>query len=216
VTPTFSDFYSAQYSGDQNFPGAQTAGLVASVTVVGNNFSLLTLPQQGSLTVQPGQVGSLELLAGLQNGAAPVSFASNACSGLPSESTCSISPNPVTGTGGFVVQITTTAPGAAMKSRIASGKLWFETAGSVVIGGLFILGLPATRRRRGLTLLLPVLLCLLLVPACGGGGGNGGGGGGGGGNPGTPAGTYAITITATSGTGSTEITQTVTFNLIVQ
>ncbi len=79
---------------------------------------------------------------------------------------------------------------------------------------------PKQRRKRGL---MVALLFLAVGLGCGGGsstppggGGNGGGGGGGGGggttDPGTPAGNYVITLTATSGT----ITHTVTFNLVVQ
>jgi len=55
---------------------------------------------------------------------------------------------------------------------------------------------------------------LLFVSACGGGNGGGGGGGGGGGNtdPGTPKGTYNITVTATSGS----YTHTTNFTMVVQ
>jgi trimeric autotransporter adhesin len=62
-----------------------------------------------------------------------------------------------------------------------------------------------------LVLLLPICWA---VAACGGGGGasSGGGTGGSGGTPGTPAGTYSVTVTGTSGS----ITQTASVSLTVQ
>jgi hypothetical protein len=66
-----------------------------------------------------------------------------------------------------------------------------------------------TRRRREyfLFILLPLLLVIGLLPACGGGGG-----GGGGGQPGTPPGSYTVTVTAKSGA----LTQTASAALTVQ
>jgi hypothetical protein len=65
----------------------------------------------------------------------------------------------------------------------------------LVFGGL---GRGASRQKHFIFLLLITLPILLVgLQACGGG--DGGGGGGGGGQPGTPSGTYNLTVTATSG-----------------
>jgi hypothetical protein len=213
ISPTFSDFYSAQYAGDANFPAAQTNGFVLPLTVTGSDFSLLTLPQQSSVTVVPGNNATLELLAGLQSGAAPVSFAANTCSGLPSESSCSINPNPVSSTGGFNVQIVTTAPHALASSRKPLHRATLWPAMLMPFAAVLLAGV--SRRRWHAWASLVVLGLLLFLPACGGSGsssGGGGGGGGGGQDPGTPAGNYQITVTGSSGSN----THTVTFTLIVQ
>jgi len=68
---------------------------------------------------------------------------------------------------------------------------------SLALGGVFFLGFPKPRQHAALFMLI-VLALLVVVPACGGGGG---------GSktptpvqdPGTPAGTYNVTVTATSG-----------------
>jgi hypothetical protein len=71
--------------------------------------------------------------------------------------------------------------------------------GSLALGGVFVLGFQKPRQRAALFMLI-VLGLLVVVPACGGGGGSktpppvp---------DPGTPAGTYNVTITATSGSVS--------------
>jgi hypothetical protein len=71
---------------------------------------------------------------------------------------------------------------------------------SLVLGGVFVLGFQKPRQRAALFMLIVVAL-LVVVPACGGGGGSktppppvq---------DPGTPAGTYNVTVTATSGSAS--------------
>jgi len=80
--------------------------------------------------------------------------------------------------------------------------------GGLPLAGVFLLAAP--RRRRGSTLLGLIMLALLVtLPACGGGGGSkttqqq---------DPGTPAGTYAVTVTATAGS----ISEQTTFTLTIQ
>jgi hypothetical protein len=55
-----------------------------------------------------------------------------------------------------------------------------------------------------------------MAVGCGGSGSTSGGGGGGPSDLGTPAGTYNITVTGTSGSGNAAITHATTFNLVVQ
>jgi len=67
------------------------------------------------------------------------------------------------------------------------------------IGGLALLGKGSKwSRKQLLGLLLAFLMVsgLIFLAACGGGSSSGGGGGGG--HPGTPAGAYTVTVTATS------------------
>jgi hypothetical protein len=62
-----------------------------------------------------------------------------------------------------------------------------------MLAGVFLLGVPSRRRRRVAGLVLTVLVFLTAGVSCGGSGSNGGGKTGG-----TPAGSYTITVTATS------------------
>jgi hypothetical protein len=124
-----------------------------------------------------------------------------ACSGLPSEATCSFTPsssitaNGTAGTATATILVTTTAPTAMLRSQGGSYFLAQWTAGL----GLLLSTIAVGRRQhrvRGLLLLLTLAL-VIVAPACGGGGSSGpppppp--------NPGTPKGTYSITVSATSG-----------------
>ena len=104
-----------------------------------------------------------------------------------------------------------TTPASAASNRTAGRSSGWLYAMFLPIGGLALLGSASSRRKRvfGFLLLGLLLAGLLVMPACGGGSSSGGGGGGGG-NAGTPANTYTITITGTSGgtavTGSPALT----------
>jgi len=80
------------------------------------------------------------------------------------------------------------------------------------IGGLALLGTAFTvRKKRFWSVVLGCLVFsgLIFLAACGGSSSSGGGGGG---QPGTPAGTYTITITAASGS----LTHAATVSLTVR
>jgi hypothetical protein len=212
VNPNFSDFYEAQYSGDTNFPAAGTSGFVASVAVTGSDFSLVPL-QPNTLTLSPGNSGTVELLVGVQTSTAPVSFGATACSGLPKETTCTVSPTPASTTGAVNVQILTTAPHAAsIRGHGVPIRPWWPV-GFAPLAAMLLCSVPRRRTWRNIGLcVIGVIFAILL--GCGGGSSNGGGGGGGGGgnDPGTPAGSYSITVTGTSGS----YTHSTTFTLVVQ
>jgi hypothetical protein len=114
-----------------------------------------------------------------------------ACSGAPKLSTCSVTPSSVTpGTNGasFTVAVVTTAPSAALKSN--SSTLLYAACLP-----FFAMILPACRRKHASRI---AMLCfvLALLPGCGGGGGSTSPIQ----KPGTPVGTYTLTISADSGT----------------
>jgi LPXTG-motif cell wall-anchored protein len=110
--------------------------------------------------------------------------------------------------------VNTTAPTTASLALPSSQPRWPLAAGAVLL--VLLAGVLVSRKRertwhaRALTFApLAVLVASLLVFASCGGSGNGGGGGGTG-KSGTPAGTYAITVTGTSGSVSHTATFTVT------
>ncbi len=129
----------------------------------------------------------------------PVNFTCVATS-LPSEATCIFTPTSVGQAAGPAMvnlTITTTAPSVA--PPLARRGPWNKPMGLLlwVLAALLSFGLlavprAARRLRHALTVLLLVVLSGLAV-SCGGGGG------GGGGNPGTPLGTFTVTVQVQSG-----------------
>ena len=87
---------------------------------------------------------------------------------------------------------------------------FWPSTGSAVLALVVFFGIPA-RRRKWLSM-LGLLVFFVSIAAIGCGGGSGGGGGGGSSNPGTTAGNYQVTVTATSGS----LTSTSTVSLVVQ
>src|SRR5207253_2450204 len=95
----------------------------------------------------------------------------------------------------------------APQSRGALYAMWLPVVGLVLLGAGF-----TSRKKKLWSLLLSCLLFsgLIFLVACGGGTSSSSGGGGSG-HPGTPAGTYAVKVSASSGslTHSTTVTLTV-------
>jgi len=171
-----------------------------------------------SATVSPGQLATYTL--SLAGSGGTVSFS---CTGAPSDSTCSVSPTPVTlGTSATPITISVSTTAASLgppRSRpfplIPPAFLRFTNFLMLLALPLMFVGATAFRQRRGVNYwryaLVPLAGLMLALSACGGGGG----GGGSPTNPGTPAGTYSLTVTGTMPVGSSTITHTMTLNLNV-
>jgi subtilase family serine protease len=113
------------------------------------------------------------------------------------------------------LSITTTAAhaksaGLSAKSRPHGGFGWFAASGGALLAGFFAMGVPSRQRRW--TAMLGLLFCVFLAVGVGCGGSSSSGGGGGQTDPGTPAGTYTLVVTGTSGT----LTQTANVTITVQ
>lgn len=206
-TPTFTDNYFSSYSGDSNFPGAY--GSAGTVTVTGSDFTL-SLPAQATMTVTQGMYGQLNnLLVGIQTGSAPVTFSATTCSGMPAETTCGVAPSSATYTSTLQINVSTTAPHPLAAPARAQAFGWW--AGAFGTSMLAVLFLPSLSSKRRWATWLSVLAVAFLVAGVGCGGGS---------SapppppidPGTPKGTYAITVTGTNGTA----THTASFTLVVQ
>ncbi|MBV9182212.1 MAG: fibronectin type III domain-containing protein [Acidobacteria bacterium] len=175
IKPSFTAGYSANYNGDANYPTASTC-CATFVTVNGNDFALSA--QQSSATVSAGFSTFYHLIVGLQSNTSPVSFGANACSGLPAETTCNISPDPTSITGLANIQISTTAPHGIPNAKGSSDRSQLFWAGSMLpFAAILLIGYRGIGTKHSLSRLLLTLLLLLGI-ACGGGGSNGGGGGG--------------------------------------
>ena len=180
---------------------------VISLSGSGSDFALS--PASANLAINAGATGTVPLTVTPVSGfAQAVTFS---CSGLPSEATCTFSPSTVTPSGSgtnTVLTVATTAPsGAAMLSplRYFTG---FSTTALVLC--FLPLVVPKSLRRQ-FQILLSVF-ALLSLGACGGGGATSQHNS----NPGTPPGTYTVTISAVSGSSSPALTHNATLTLVVK
>ena len=184
-----------------------TAQATANVTVENPGFDLA--PTLSSVTVTAGQSGTEHITFTPNPGIAAAMTL--ACSGLPSKSSCTFVPATLpSGSAQTDVTLTirtTAATTAALDHPRIFYAMWLPFAGLGFLGMIFMAA-PA-RRRRALASVLTVLAIAMLafLSACGGGGATR--------TPqtiaGTPAGTYTITVSGTSG----NLTQTTTFSLTV-
>jgi hypothetical protein len=210
LTSNYTDDYSSKYSGDANFPSSQ--GYSGRIDVTGSDFTL-SFPAQATMTVLQGSFGqSNNLLVGMQTGSAPVTFSATPCSGIPAETTCSVAPASATYTTTLQINVTTTAPHTvAAHARARAFGWWTGVFGTTLLGVLFLPGLSRKRHRWARILAAMTIALLTLIVGCGGGSSSpsppppqi---------DPGTPRGTYTITVSGTNGAA----THTATFTLIVQ
>ena len=188
-----------------------TLSQAASVQITVTDFTVGA--SQSSRTVSRGQSATYTLSVNPQYGAFANSV-SLACSNLPARSACSFSPTSVTpGAGGSTstLTISTTAPSASFKEPFRQPPVYGLWIGLMALSLIVIASIRRFARTRALALYVSAgLLGLFLASwaACGGGGG----GGGGPTNPGTPLGTYTITIAGTSGS----LQRSTTTGLVVQ
>lgn len=178
------------------------AGSAPSVALTGTGADFSIVASAGSsLSVSAGQTATLPLTLAT-SGAALTGAVTFSASGGPRGTTVSFAPASfAAGTNGG-----TTTISIATTSRVAH--LLTPTTGLMLAVGL-LLALPATRGR-STARRIAMASTLLMLAGCGGGGDEGGGDDT---NPnGTPAGTYTITVTATSGSlvRTTQITLVVT------
>ena len=181
-------------------PGFTIAGKALSVAPGAStgNTSTITVTSVGGFT------GSVTL-------SAAVTLSPTGAQHPPTLSFGSTSPLSIAGSTAATATLTITTTAANSSALVypnRSGGRWYA-AGATALACMLLFGVPARRRRWRRVLGMMVLLASFAggVLACGGGGG-----GGGTSNPGTTAGAYTVTVTATSG----KITSTGTVGLTVQ
>ena len=210
-TPTAEGTRTASLSIADNASGSpHNVSLTATaVALAQSDFSVGASPT--SITVVAGSSETTTFTVSPSNGFnATVAFA---CSGLPSLTSCTFSPETVTpdgGNGTTTLRIKTTAATISMVQYPGPpGSTGMRTM--LALAAFFVCLLPLRRmRRHGLRLLSIVTFAVaLIIPGCGGHSTHSTA-------PGTPAGTYTVTVIATSGSGSSALKHTAALSLTVK
>jgi hypothetical protein len=184
----------ATESDGNNFVGSP-APVTQSITVQ-TAFSFPTSPSPITISA-PGGSGTTTLNITSDPGfTGTINFS---CAGLPAKSSCSFSP-PAAGV--VTITVSTTAPVVSMLKGAPGLNLW-ATGGGIALAGVFLGGIAGKRRRWSMLLGLLVVAFLLTVVGCGSSHST---------IPGTPPGTFTVTVTGTSG----PLTHSTTFTLNVQ
>ncbi len=194
---------SAIYEGDSNF--AASTSVAATLGV--QDFQIAANPTTVSVSA-PGQSGTTTLTIRPLGGFSQA--LSYSCGPLPSEATCTFAALSATSES---LTIATRAPSARLdKSPLGRSSGLFY---ALLLPGMLGLVVSAGNRKRTvrgvrlLGLIAVLTVSTLWLPACGGGSSSTPS------NPGTPTGTSAVTVTATTG-GTSALTHPVTITLTVQ
>ena len=203
-------------------PGARTGTLTITsngtgqttlaLSGTGEDFTAAATP--GTASVSPGSSAKYTLTLTPQGGFNQTVQVT--CAGAPSASTCTPSQAsvPLNGSGPANVTVTVSTTAASYTPLTRNIPRLPQSGGPFTTPALW-LAIPAFlgmlgfgRRRRAGTMLALMSLLVVLWASCGGGGSSGGSSG----NPGTPAGSYSLVLSATGG----NITQTAKVSLTVQ
>jgi hypothetical protein len=197
---------SASYGGDPSFSPSISTNPVTFTVQPG--FALVSGPTNVSISAA-GTSGTSSV--GIIASTGFTTAVTLSCSGLPVEATCTSTS--LTGQGPTTVAtatltIQTAAAHTTMLRSNARPYYAVFLGGGLPLIGIFVIAVPKRRR----TLLLGVILLGLVAvfPACGGGGG--GSHAAHQQDPGTPAGSYVVTVTATAGS----LTQQGSFALVIK
>ena len=180
----------AEYLGNLVYLGSTSAPVAISVA----DFSVSTNP--ASIALSAGGAGSAVVTVASADGFEGTVNLTCAPSAAAAQVTCSLTPPSLTLSAGVPSQLATLTINTTAAQT--AGIDPFATGGVAVLAASLAFAVPRRRRRQLFAHALALLLLVGAGASCGGGGG-GGGGGAAATNAGTPAGNYAITVSATSG-----------------
>jgi trimeric autotransporter adhesin len=201
----------ASYSGDNSFASSVSIPAVVTVAVPPPPPPGILLSfyrtSQGAPQGQPLTMTVSVLSQNGFTGAIALTCSVTGQSGAQDIPTCSFDPGNLSVVDASiavksVLTITSTAPSSAAVKK--AGRQAWGSVGGATLACVLLGFLPKRRSPRQVVLLLFCLLLTFGLSSCGGGGGGSttaptGGGSAGSGNPGTTAGNYKVTVTATSG-----------------
>jgi hypothetical protein len=195
----------AAYAGNTTDAPSTSAPVSVTITAAAADFSI-SLAQSSGTVSQSGSVTDTITISPTNGFNQAVSLA---CSGAPSDATCSISPASVTPSGTTpataTLTIQTGSQTAALSRPGSRGRPYLPVAWGFLSGG-GLLGFALLRRRRRPLwtqfLAMLALSCGLIGAASGCGSSS----------HSTSAGTYSITVTATAGTDSHTASYSLTVN----
>lgn len=164
-----------------------------------------------SVTVAPGQAANYSVSIAPINGFNQKIALT--CSGLPTDSTCTLTPSSVTlnGTGSANVAVAVVTTGSAVGAAKRGKRVMGYSFGFALLAPLaMIVCRRRTRRLGSVSLVVLFLTSLIMMSGCGGGGSGGNGGSG------TPTGTYNIVVTGTYTAGTDQLVHDLKLTLVVQ
>jgi subtilase family serine protease len=197
--------YQIGFSAGTGYDQASGLGSIDAYNLVtawpgyAGSYSLASI---SATIASPGASGTSTVTANAASGFAGT--VTLTCSSSNTTVGCSLSPTSVAlsssaSSATSTLTITSTAakviPANSGAAGLLAGANWFAAIGGSSVAGLFFLGLPKRRRRWASLCQVLALLCLLGTLSCGGGSSSSPST-----TPGTPAGTYVVTISGTSGT----------------
>ena len=200
--PTFGTHaVTAAYSGD----AARNQSLSTAVNVAVEEFAL----SANAATVSKGQVANVPITVAASNGfSSSIDFSCALPSAL-TKATCTVSPTSLAGSGTITLLVNTTADhkqAALGGLQRPSAPPWLAGGVSPALAGLVLLLIPRRKWRR--PALLGMLMCAVALLAVGCGDSDPT-------EPGTPSGTYSVSVTGKCGGDAAPITHTVVVSLRV-
>jgi hypothetical protein len=211
----------AQYAGDSNFHSS-TSTAVSEVVTATPDFSLGATTSK--VTVNAGNSGQFNFSLTSNGFTGSVTFTCLTTT-VPAKAACSFSPASVALAGNNTLSTTLTisttaattaslAVPARPDSNPVAPTLWASLSGVGLFG--FVWAGGASKKRRHMVVVLGILLLIMMFTMLGcGGSGSSSTSNQGTSVPGTPAGSYAVTVVAT-GSGSGAPSHTMNVTLVVQ